>query len=236
MTQDEPAHRFETLAGHLHALGSPTRLALLSLLRTPKAVSEIRVRPSQPKGHGSASRALSRQGVTRHLEQLVELGVVSVVKSERFPRGEGYVLNRERLFADVDELRSLARLAPSVDVLDPGRTLVGGAPAPPALPTGPRLLVAYGDQDGVALRLDGEGRTAWTIGRAPDCELRLAYDPFLSARNTRIERARDGFAAVDLGGRNGTRINFASLAPNGSAPLRPSDVLTVGHTNLVFQA
>jgi len=72
-----------------------------------------------------------------------------------------------------------------------------------------------------------------TIGRAPDCDIVLA-DPMMSAHHARIDRLPDGRSVVvDIGARNGIRINGQSLTER-SALLAPGDVLGCGGTDITF--
>ncbi len=104
------------------------------------------------------------------------------------------------------------------------------------MPDPPRLVVAYGREDGEAFSLAGPEGASWTIGRAADCAIRLDYDPFVSAANTRISRQGAGFVLEDLGqSRNGTWVNWARLPKGGTHDLRSGDALIVGRTTLVFQ-
>ena len=49
-------------------------------------------------------------------------------------------------------------------------------------------------------------RTVFTIGRSPDCDLPLG-DPTVSWVHAELRRTADGWVLVDLGSRNGTRVN-----------------------------
>jgi FHA domain/Domain of unknown function (DUF1707) len=49
-------------------------------------------------------------------------------------------------------------------------------------------------------------RTVFTIGRSPDCDLPLG-DPTVSWVHAELRRAEDDWVLVDLGSKNGTRVN-----------------------------
>ena len=66
--------RSDTLAGVFAALGDPTRLRLVALLCAGGAFSIAQL---------TTSTAMSRQGVTKHLEVLAEAGVVRDVRHGR---------------------------------------------------------------------------------------------------------------------------------------------------------
>jgi pSer/pThr/pTyr-binding forkhead associated (FHA) protein len=75
---------------------------------------------------------------------------------------------------------------------------------------------------GETFRLDGDGVT---LGRAPDCDVVLD-DRGASRRHARIERAADGgWLLVDLGSKNGTRVNGVAIR---SARLREGDRIELG--------
>lgn len=231
-----PSQPYANLARNLEALASETRLALLHVLRTPRALSDIRVAPSLTRAGENPQRALSRQAVTHQLESLLEAGLVLRTSAEDRARGDLFVLNHERLFALVDEMRSLVKLRPALVSGEVSDTMARASAEGWVLPPGPRLLVVYGRDDGTAFPLQGPEGTRWRVGRAPGSEVRLDYDPYLSAEHAAVERSSAGYAVRDLGSRNGTWLNGGRLAPNASKPLCPGDVLTFGRSHLVFQA
>jgi len=222
--------RFEALAEQLEVLASAARLELLHALRTPSPLHEIRLAAHEPRAGMARGRPLSRQAVAHHLDQLVEFDLVRRVVGVP---GGGYVLNHERLFALVDELRSLAKLRPlAPGMMQPGATIQAGRDASTLSVAAPRLVVAYGRDDGAAFGLRDVRRLE--IGRAAGCDLRLDYDPFVSNRHCSIERGPDGFHIVDAS-RNGTWVNGARLGPGGRQRLRSGDLLGIGRSLLVFQ-
>lgn len=227
----EPVARYQDVARLLEALSSPTRLAILHQLRAPKLLSAIRVQPTLTRSGESPDRPLARQTVSHHVEQLAEHGLL-----QRVPMpdgtGEGYVLHQASVFALVEEVRRLAKLR-SVVPEDPGRTVAAPEAPAIALPPAPRLVVAYGREDGAAFPLAGASRLR--IGRAAGCEIRLDHDPWISGEHAAIERSGDGFALADLGSRNGTWVDWARVAPGRAVALRPGALLMVGRTLLVLQ-
>jgi DNA-binding transcriptional ArsR family regulator len=231
-------HAYDTLARNLESIASATRLELLHALRTPRTLRDIHVQPSLNRTGESPDRPMSRQGVTRHLDQLLDVGLVRRTSPEESGSRDAFVLNHERLFALIDELRNLAKLRPVfLDEQSLNATIDGTRNDEHRLPEGPRLLVAYGRDDGVAYALSGPVGTRWRIGRAPGSEVRLDYDPYVSAENTVIERTAEGFLVRDrVGNRNGSWINWRRLSPGASAKLSAGDIVTVGRTTLVFQS
>lgn len=228
--------RFETLARNLETLSSPTRLEILHALRAPRALHEIRVTPSLSREGESEDRPLSRQAVTRHLDVLVDAGLVRRTDAGPRARGDAFVLNHERLFAVVDEMRNLAKMRPLVEDASLGETIARSDAAEPRLPSGPRVLLAFGRDDGVSFSLAGPSGPRWTVGRAPACEIRLDYDPFLSSEHAAIERSSAGAITIeDLDSRNGTWVNWSRLKPRSPRPLAPGDLISLGRSVLVYQ-
>ncbi len=85
------------------------------------------------------------------------------------------------------------------------------------LPDGTRIALA----DAVA-----------TIGRSPDCTVHLA-DSSVSRRHAELRPAGDGWALVDLGSTNGTRVNGATVTERR---LKDGDAISVGDVQLRFEA
>jgi len=225
--------RFGELAARLEALASPTRLELLHALRTPQTLGEIRVGASLSREGERPERSLARQSVSHHLEQLAGLGLIQTMPADK-GRGEAWVLNPQGLFALLDELRGLAKLRPLLPPPGEAATLVQPAARATDLPALPRLLVAYGREDGAAFALQGPG--PWRVGRSLACDVPLDHDPFASAEHARLERDAGGFRLRDLGSRNGTWVDWERLRPQDAVPLRPGAALTVGRSVLVLQA
>ena len=68
-----------------------------------------------------------------------------------------------------------------------------------------------------------------TVGRAPECELRLD-DTYASSQHARIFGKNGSWYAEDLGATNGTFVNEQKLA--APAMLQPGDRIRVGGTVL----
>jgi hypothetical protein len=69
------------------------------------------------------------------------------------------------------------------------------------------------------------------IGRSPDCQITIE-DPLVSRQHARILIDESGARVVDLGSRNGVRINGSLI--RGEAPLQHNDRLRLGTQDLVF--
>ncbi|HSH22696.1 MAG TPA: DUF3662 and FHA domain-containing protein [Acidimicrobiales bacterium] len=74
--------------------------------------------------------------------------------------------------------------------------------------------------------------TVATIGRSPDCTVHLA-DTSVSRRHAELRPAGDGWAVVDTGSTNGTRVNGATVTERR---LKDGDAITVGDVQLRFEA
>jgi hypothetical protein len=69
------------------------------------------------------------------------------------------------------------------------------------------------------------------IGRSPDCQITIE-DPLISRQHAKIIVSQDVATYVDLGSRNGSRINGRAIS--GATPLRDSDRIRLGAQELVF--
>lgn len=79
------------------------------------------------------------------------------------------------------------------------------------------------------------GRKSDSDSIDPDLDLGALDKRHVSRRHAQIVHQRTGFAAVDLGSVNGTKVNGQSLAPHTPCPLHSGDRLTIGQVDLVFQ-
>lgn len=216
----------------LKVLSNPNRLQLLRTLQSPKGFADLELAPSRNDGWGSEERAISRQAVRRHVQELMELGVVVEVP------GSGdtvtrFLVNHARLFGVVEQLRQIATVRPALDLAH--ETIGLGGRAGVSVPDGPHLALVRGVQEGRAFPL-AEGGT-WTIGRARACAICLDYDPYVSSEHAQVVRKDEGYFLVDLAAnKNGTFLNWAPLARGGVAPIRAGDVVGLGMSLLVFRA
>jgi pSer/pThr/pTyr-binding forkhead associated (FHA) protein len=100
----------------------------------------------------------------------------------------------------------------------------GREPAP-TLPAGPSTLVVQGagDRRPRTVKL----AASMTIGRAPECEIRLD-DTYTSQQHARLYAKNEHWFVEDLGSTNGTFVNDQRLA--APARLQPGDKVRVGQT------
>lgn len=232
----EPAR----LAEYLRALGHENRIRLLSMLRTPKAVHDIRLSPGSSRAGKSPDRPLARPSVLHHLDPLIQAGLVRVVA----PDGRDdaalheYVGDHARLFQLSEELRDLTLQARS-DRAEAMETVAQEAAGTDAWEEGPKLVLVHGVQEGRVFPLRHtalHGPRGWVIGRRPQAHVRLEYDPFVSVENSEIVHDRGAFQLMDLrSARNGTRLNWKRLPVGATAPLESGDVVGVGRSLLVFR-
>lgn len=103
----------------------------------------------------------------------------------------------------------------TASVHEPGRQPAGGA-----------LVLASGERVALAAAVVG-------LGRLPTCDVVLA-DPNASRRHAEVRPTGGGWAVVDLGSTNGTRVN--GLPVMGERLLADGDLITIGATSLRFEA
>jgi hypothetical protein len=97
--------------------------------------------------------------------------------------------------------------------------------AAPTLPPGPSTLL-------VKTESDAKPRTVklsatMTVGRAPECELRVD-DTYASQQHARLFAKNNSWFVEDLGSTNGTFVNEQKLA--APAMLQPGDKVRIGQT------
>jgi biotin operon repressor len=237
-TTAESTEPLETLAEDLDALSNLQRLRLLHLLTRPRYAEEI-----------ADALGMSRQSALKHIEKLQERGFVRAVNGRRLtgPVIE-FLVVPQRLFATGVAIGNLGNLEPEggpqtrveeqTVVLDKPGQLPGAAPgpgsAPVAAPRAAHVLLVNGPAAGTRFPLASDP-SRWTIGRDEDRALRLAHDPFVSARHAEIQVEGGNFVLVDVFSANGTFLNFARIPRGGRVPLKIGDVIGLGHTFLVFQ-
>ena len=236
----EDAVDFERLEGILKVLSYARRLELLSRLRSPHAVADIRLAPGLAQAGGSPDRTMSRQAVENHLNQLVENGFVRLLPANprRGRPANQYVTDHPSLFALVEDLRRLSALR-SVEKLDPSQTIAAAPGGSQAWAEGPKVVLVHGSRDGQAFPLRSaalHGSRGWIIGRKSGAHVELDYDPFVSSENSEIVKRGAEFRLLDLRtARNGTSLNWRRLPVGGEEPLHSGDIVGVGRSLLVFR-
>lgn len=229
---------YERLGHYLRALSVPTRILLLQKLQLPHTPAEIQLPPFRRDPGLRGDRVLSRQTVEEHLRKLADVGLVRSRPARRGGQAaREYVVNQERLFTMVDEVRRLAliRGAPSAPTgtRSRGATMMAEGEAPKVeLPAGPSLVLVAGPFEGKAFSLAGPG--PWLVGRSKDAHVSIDYDPFVSSRNTELAREESRFVLRSLPeSRNGTTLNWRLLARGETVALAPGDTIGVGRSLLV---
>jgi DNA-binding transcriptional ArsR family regulator len=238
MSAGEPVD-YDRLEEVLRALAYSSRLELLGMLRTPRAPQDLRLAPGQTRPGENPDRTISRQAIQAHLDKLVEIGVVAArERGEPGGRGKEYVVNTQRMYQFLEELRKIATLTPS-SALPREDTIEAMPGAPARAEEGPHLLLVHGLAEGKVFPLrradlrDGRG---WILGRKPGLHVSLEYDPFVSVENAEIVPRPGGFELLDLrSSKNGTWLNFRRLGKEERVALRPGDVVGAGRTFLVFR-
>jgi DNA-binding transcriptional ArsR family regulator len=231
---------YDKLEEYLQALAYTSRLELLHLLRQPRVLQDIRLAPRQLRPGDNPDRNVARQTIRAHLEKLEEIGVVvSREASGEGQRGKEYLVNTQRMYQVLEELRKVATIttgtpAPRLDTVDLG------AAKPPTMEDGPKLLLVHGLVEGKVFPLrrsdlkDGRG---WVLGRKPGLHVSLDYDPYVSVENAEVLPTPGGLALMDLrSSKNGTFLNWRRLDKDERATLTPGDVIGVGRSTLVYRA
>ena len=233
-----PGAATDALAEGLRVLASDSRLALLSLLRTPKTLDDILLAPSDARADARPDRAVSRQAVQRHLDVLLDAGLVrrSLARRGVARSAYEYVLDHTRVFALIEEMRQLTAYRSTL-AADLVTTQAANAPANATWRPGPKLVIVHGVREGHVFDLDGHAPDGvWSLGRAEDADASVVYDPFVSYRNAEIRRSNGGYSLRDVpGSKNGTSVNWRPIPRGGEVPLRNGDIVGVGRTLLVFR-
>ncbi len=113
--------------------------------------------------------------------------------------------------------------------LDDATTHLAARFRPTADPGAPfELVVVTGPDAGARFTLDGAEAARVLIGKGPSAELRLS-DPTVSRRHAALDVQGDLLRVVDLGSRNGTRVNDVIV---NDANLRGGELIGVGSTSI----
>lgn len=231
MIVDPAVQQDAPLVSCLLALASPPRLAILRQVRTPRALREVVVRDD-----GGEGAPLARQTVRKHLDTLVETGLVTTRSGEReYGETTEFVVNHQRIFHVSDEVRNLARMRPTVEPAAPTMPAGGGRRAATGRPA---FVLVRGLDEGTTydLRPTSE-RVSWSIGRRRGLAVSLDYDPSVSGENAIVRWERDHHTIEDVpGSLNGTSVNFERLASGERARLSQGDIVGIGRSLLVYWA
>lgn len=234
---------YDALESYLSTLGFANRLQLLTQLREPRTIDEIRLTPAASQAGENPDRPITRQAVQNHLDKLINLGLVrtGTVKRPGKRTQNTYQTDHSRLFALIEEFRRLCQVPPPEE-FEPFATtpLPEDGSSPDRDHDGPRLVLVHGVHVGRSYplrRTELTGGRGWVIGRDPEVHVPLALDPFVSKENAEI-LATDGggFELMDLRtAKNGTFLNWDRLPVGGREPLGSGDVIGVGRSLLVFK-
>lgn len=222
------------LADLLSAVANPTRLALLRQLRRPHTLGEIRILAGQPREGLPDERTMARQGVRLHIDKLLEVGFLRSRTGWRSESEvEEFLVDHQRLFALVEEIRQLVSLRP-IELDWSGETMRMGEASGPLLPAAPCLVLVHGLTEGKAFPL--AGADGWIIGRQAGLAVTLDHDPFVSSRHATIVLHEGRFEIREHeGSKNGTAVNWRRVGEGRSVPLSDGDVVSVGKSLLVVR-
>lgn len=235
----DPVDDAERLGEALDALSYPNRLELLAMLRVPRAVDEIHLKPARDREGSNPDRPLTRQAVRHHLAKLEEAGLVrrQLTRDENGRERQTFVADESRVYAVAEAIRRMAKHSSDVD-LDPLATQELSPSDEGGWPSGARIVIAHGacEKRVIPLRQrDVEPPRGWIIGRSTGAQITLEYDPFVSGQNAEILAGDDGYELLDLRtARNGTWLNGERLPAGGRAKLNHGDIVDVGSSTLVF--
>jgi len=231
---------YVTLAEYLKALGYPARLELLDLLRFGHTMGEIKLSPHRVNPGENPGRTASRQTIQAHLDKLIDADLVRVDEIEQDGRAANrYRVNPQKLYALTEDLRRLSVRYAGRGIVGDATNTLGARTAVegPAGTSGPRLVLVHGAYEGKVFSLDAASARdgQWVIGRKLGVQVALDYDPFVSLENSVVEASTDGFSITDLPeSKNGTSVNWEPIPKGTPRRLRPSDVVGVGRSLLVF--
>lgn len=213
---------FEGLAEALEPLGSKTRLRLLAYLTEPHYLEEI-----------ASFLGMSREGARKHVNKLVEIGALTKQQGRREtgPVVE-YIVVPQVLFALSEDFAKLGALQPDEGHLS--RTQVTQPEVEGDPDRGPALVLVHGLNRGRVHALAPPG-DPWRIGRDPDLEIPLEYDPFVSEHHAEVVRDGGDHVLADAYSTNGTYLNWEKLDRGGRRPLQAGDVVGIGKTLLVYR-
>lgn len=216
-----------SLAQAFEALGSGRRLDLLDALRTPRILAEIELADDESGAN------IARQSVSRHLQRLLDAGLVArrdVVREGR--ETMEFIVNHQSVFMLAESVRALARLRPPID---PAAQTAPSFAAERNQAHRPCLVAVRALEEGTTYRLQpSHDRIRWTIGRRREADVPLDFDPAVSASHAHVAWEAGSHWIEDAGSRNGTYVNFRALVPGGRHALAHGDVVGVGNCLLVY--
>lgn len=106
---------------------------------------------------------------------------------------------------------------------------VAAAPPTPATPLGPPLAYLLREDDGSRVTIRAP---RVTIGRSSNCDIEIGDGSISRLHAELVQRPDGGFQLSDAGSLNGTLLNGRKL--DGSLPIKPGDILTLGKVRLRF--
>lgn len=225
MADDDGAD--DVLTTYLKAISHPKRLRILRLLAQPHTMEEI-----------ASELGVARQTAQDHVQQLYDAGLVVRMEGEGTTKPAfDYVVMPQRMFNLYEMIGELSEIKPDVDeraeVRYATESFREGATRGPADPDLPRLSIVHGLRIGQTLTLAGEG--PWLLGRDPSSAIPLEYDPFASNRHAEIQRAPGGFTLTDLHSRNGTSLDWRTVAKGSTVKLENGSLVRIGKTLMLFR-
>lgn len=190
-----------------------------------------------PDASVSLRHALIRRGPTGHV--IVDRNSTNgtFVNSARLapgvdrPLGEGDRIQIGRARLRVMRRPAGAGQGPALSTQDLALAMVQGALISAGSAAVPRLSIVSGPDRGRELMLREE--RSYVLGREPGVDLQLA-DEDASRRHTRVVRKGSRLWVVDLGSRNGTRLDGRRLTPHVAEIWPDTMLLELGQTQLAI--
>lgn len=235
-----PLQEQQALLSKLKAISDENRFSLLATLKEPKTVNEIQLKAKSTTEEYRGDRRLTRQGVQYHLDILREADLVAATHQNR----DGRMMNVHQLdpcgvytfLDDLErELGELASVAPAVD----RATVRLEDMQQVRWPEEPRLVVVRGLTAGAGFSLSGpppRSDRGWILGRSPDAEIALPYDPYIDAEQSEILPEGDRFRLLDLrSSENRIFVNDDPIGRGEGTELDRGDMIRVGRSQLLYQ-
>lgn len=77
--------------------------------------------------------------------------------------------------------------------------------------------------------------TVWVVGRGEDCDI-ILENRYFTNKHFEIRKDKKQFTLKDLGSSNGTVVNDKKLTPQTNYVLKSQDIISVGDTEILFEA
>lgn len=230
----------QALLHKLKAISDENRFHLLNKLHKPKTINQIGLTAENETQEYRKDRCLTRQGIQYHLDILREAGLITAT----FENRDGRRMNVHQIdpcgvYTFLDDLsQHLGKLAADAPPVKRS-TIRQPVDELRSWPSEPRLVVVRGLDAGRAFSLAGKpphAERGWIVGRSPQAEIALPYDPYVAAEQGEILPEDDRFLMLDLrSSENRTFLNDQTIGRGEEVGLHRGDVIRVGRSELLYQ-